>query len=251
MKKKIRTILSLLFLAALVACGPAVLPQTETPSATTDNELFLTAEMGSTLAVMLTQTASQCDGCPGSNFSLSLTAQMATNFASTPSNTPPVWATVIPIAGDLGWGSVNGKIIDSSTFLPIAGATVRCEHSSYSSPYRCQGITTTNEDGLYVFAPIFLHDTDRIRLIVDAPGYEALHFEESFITQPDVHIDLGLSAIHTPIPSLTLTLSPTPSTVPSPSMMCTPPACSNGVLACGSADGCPGGCGTICQMPTP
>ncbi|HLO17416.1 MAG TPA: hypothetical protein VK206_21465, partial [Anaerolineales bacterium] len=40
---------------------------------------------------------------------------------------------------------------------------------------------------------------------------------------------------------------------PTPILMCTAPACEDGVLTCGSSSGCPGGCGTIClpQSPTP
>lgn len=248
MKRKINKTGFLLLVVMLVSCGPAMLPQTATPTTTVEDSLFMTAQMGSTLSALLTLTAESCASCSADD--VFLTSQMATAFASTPSNTPPPGASIVPAVGDLGWGSVNGKIIDGLTFLPIKGATVRCEHSSYSSQYRCQGVTTTDENGLYVFVPIFLHDTDRIRLIVEAPGYETLHFEESHLTQPDIHIDLGLfPTVSTPPPSPTLTS--TPGTPPSPIIVCTPPACSNGVLACGLEAGCPGGCGTVCLFPPP
>jgi hypothetical protein len=39
---------------------------------------------------------------------------------------------------------------------------------------------------------------------------------------------------------------------PTPIVECTPPPCSSpGALVCGDPNGCPGGCGTICQMPEP
>ena len=50
--------------------------------------------------------------------------------------------------------------------------------------------------------------------------------------------------------ALTATPSPTPTATPFP-VMCTPPPCPpEGYLTCGNANGCPGGCGTICVLPT-
>jgi hypothetical protein len=171
---------------------------------------------------------------------LTMTAVMGLTLTAIPTNTPPPWATVIPSAGDLGWGSVYGRIIDGVTFAPINGATVKCEHFSYTSQYPCSGITTTNSDGIYAFTPVFFHDTDRITLIVEAPGYNPLHFEESPFTRPELHADLGLFPA-----SAGGTFTPTPF------LMCTPPACSGGVLACGDPNGCTGGCGTVCIPATP
>jgi len=159
---------------------------------------------------------------------------MAATLDAIPSNTPPAWATVIPSAGDLGWGSIYGIIRDGATNLPIEGATVKCEHFSYTSPYLCNGITTTNGDGIYAFSGVFFHDTDRITLIVEAPGYTPLRFEQDFFTRAEFHADLGLF----------------PETGPTPVIMCTAPACSGGELTCGNPDGCPGGCGTICLTAT-
>src|SRR5512144_624868 len=78
---------------------------------------------------------------------------------------PPADVTVTPLPGDLGLGKVHGRIIDGITGLPIAGATLKCEHVSYTSPSRCSGIVTTNAEGLYVFENVFFHDTDRITLL--------------------------------------------------------------------------------------
>jgi len=86
--------------------------------------------------------------------------------------------------------------------------------------------------------PVFFHDTDRITLFVDAPGYIPLRFEQSFFTRPEFQADLGL-----------FPAGGTPGLTSFP--MCTPPACPGGTLACGSPDGCPGGCGTICLTATP
>src|SRR6185295_16956639 len=55
-------------------------------------------------------------------------------------------ASAPPIAGDLGWGKIHGKITDAVTGAPISGATVTCSHHSYTSPATCSGSTTTNAD---------------------------------------------------------------------------------------------------------
>jgi hypothetical protein len=207
------------------------------------DSLTLTAEMKPTLDAMMTNASNSltmtAEMTPRlSDDSLTMTAAMGLTFTAISSNTPPPGATVIPSVGDLGWGSIYGKITDGVTNLPIEGAIVRCEHSSYSSPYPCSGITTTNADGIYAFTGIFFHDTDRITLIVEAPGYTPLHFEQGFFTRPEFHADLGLD----PVNGGTST--------PTPFMMCTAPACSGGVLACGKPNGCTGGCGTICLTTT-
>lgn len=158
----------------------------------------------------------------------------------TPSFTPPAGMTISPpLPGDLGSGAVHGTISDGVTNLPIEGAVVKCEHSSYTSPFPCQGSTTTDVDGKFSFDPVFFHDTDRIVLLVEAPGYAPLRFEQSFFIQPDLRADLSL------VPAMGDT--PTPTAF----LMCTPPACSGGTLACGRSNGCLGGCGTICLTATP
>jgi hypothetical protein len=195
--------------------------------------------MKPTLDAILTIDSLSMTAAMGAPDSLTMTAAMGLTFAAIPSNTPPPGATVIPSVGDLGWGSIYGIIRDGVTNLPIEGATVKCEHSSYTSPYPCHGITTTNGDGIYAFTGVFFHDTDRITLIVDAPGYASLRFEQDFFTRPEFHADLGLF----PLTDGTFT--------PTPYLMCTAPACSGGVLTCGDPNGCLGGCGTICLTATP
>ncbi len=115
---------------------------------------------------------------------------------------------------------------------------MRCEHSSYTSPYPCTG-TTTKDEGIFSFTGVYFYDTDHITLLVEMPGYTPLRFEQDFFTQPEFHADLGLF----PVTDATLTSTPF--------IMCTAPACSDGVLACGDQNGCLGGCGTICLIVTP
>lgn len=54
----------------------------------------------------------------------------------------------------------------------------------------------------------------------------------------------ALPATLTPGPA-----SPTPS--PAPILMCTAPVCMDGQLTCNKTEGCPGGCGTVCERFTP
>lgn len=224
------TILAGLVLILSTSCGPAVLPATDTPTAPPSPTASPTA---------IPTDTPVCDGlCPSD--SMTATAAMALTLGAIPSNTPPPWATIIPSAGDLGWGSVYGQITDANTGLPVEGATVTCEHFSYTSPYLCHGVTTTNSDGRYIFTEVFFHDTDRITLLVEAPGYAPLRFEQNFFTQPEFRAELGL------FPATDGTVPP----VLTPFVMCTPPACEGGVLVCGDPNGCPGGCGTICQIAT-
>jgi hypothetical protein len=281
MKRKFPSIFLLItvsmIILLLVSCGPALVADIETPTPGASSEMFatpiletptltaiqaanttcpfekwpcpndsltLTAEMAPTLAAMqigtrdsLTMTAEM--GPALADDSLTMTAAMGLTFAAIPSSTPLPWATIIPSVGDLGWGSVYGIIRDGITNLPIEGATIRCEHSSYISQFPCNGITTTNSDGIYAFTSVFFHDTDRITLFVEASGYTPLRFEQGFFTRPEFNADLGLF----PVSGGTFT--------PTPYIMCTAPACSGGVLACGNPNGCTGGCGTVCLTKTP
>lgn len=84
---------------------------------------------------------------------------------STPSPTPTI------VAGDLGYGTINGKLTNATTGAPIGGATVSCSHTSYTSPSRCTGSVITAADGTYVFPNVFFHDTDTIVVSALAAGY--------------------------------------------------------------------------------
>ena len=180
----------------LVSCEPFVSIPTETripiPSeASTPSPISLTATPIPSPVLFTEAPAcpSEHGPCPGSSL------------------TPP---TVIPIVGDLGWGSVYGRLTDGITNLPIAGAIVRCEQFSYRSPLPCMGSTTTDADGKYTFAPVFFHDTDRIILAVEAPGYEPLRLEKSFFTQPYFHTDLVLLPAGSDTSAQTATPTSTP-----------------------------------------
>ena len=103
------------------------------------------------------------------------------------------------IAGDLGWGRIHGRITDAATGAPIEGATVTCSHSSYTSPVTCSGSATTNADGFFVlfeFEYVFFHDTDTIRLTIEAPGYQQQEITQTSFTMADMETNVAL----TPLP---------------------------------------------------
>jgi carboxypeptidase family protein len=122
--------------------------------------------------------------------------------ASTSTETPiaitstssPVESTT-PIAGDLGFGKISGKVTEAVTDVSIAGATVTCKHFSYTSKEsdRCNRNTTTGSDGTFLFENVFFHDTDTITLIVEATGYQPASMKYASFTQPVLEADIQLS----------------------------------------------------------
>lgn len=94
-------------------------------------------------------------------------AQSGVITVSTVAPTPT--QTFVP--GDLGVGTINGKLTNANTGAAIAGATVSCSHTSYTSQARCTGSTITAADGTYVFPNVFFHDTDTIVVSAVAAGY--------------------------------------------------------------------------------
>jgi hypothetical protein len=167
-------------------------------------------------------------------------AQQAT-FSETPSvtpviapTTPPPAITVVIVAGDLGKGSIHGKVIDSTTGAPIAGAKVTCQHSSYTSTTLCNTSVVTAQDGTYVFPESFFHDTDRVQLEVQAQGYVTQTLKVNFLVSPWLNEDFALAPVVVTNP---------------PQIMCTQPACRPyEALFCPQGN-CPGGCGYVCATP--
>ena len=191
------------------------------------------------------------------------------------SETPEFTATTPAIAGDLGWGTIHGKVTDAITGVPIVKAKITCDHLSYTSTARCQGDTFTDIDGNYFFTNVFFHDTDTIQLRVEALGYEPKEFEQTFFIFPELISDFALiqsspiiTAVDTPIIACTKpSCGPYDALVCSqgdcangcgfvcitPVAICTPPLCAigtNEVYYC-PGGGCAGGCGTTCATITP
>ena len=109
--------------------------------------------------------------------------------------------TVEMLAGDLGWGEVKGRIIDSITNEPIAGALVTCRHFSYFPRVLCAGERLTDLEGGFIFKQVFFHDTDRINLTISAPGYIEKQLDQAFFNHPSLIVDIALLPI--PVPTQT------------------------------------------------
>ena len=109
----------------------------------------------------------------------------------------------IPIAGDLGYGTVHGIVTNANTGAPIAGAGVTCSHTSYSSPARCSGMVITDSTGAYVFNNVFFHDTDQITVSVTAPGYIPKTLAKTSFTTPNYTASFAL------VPTTSVTPTPT------------------------------------------
>jgi hypothetical protein len=152
---------------------------------------------------------------------------------SVASETPIPSSTASWQIGDLGWGKVTGHVNDAITGEPIPGALVTCDGFSYTSPATCQGSTTTDFNGDFVFENVFFHDTDRITIRIEALNYVSQTFAQEFFTQPEFYVN---------IPLMRADVTP-------PSPCCTPPACSaNETYYCPGK--CPCGCGTTCATKT-
>ena len=149
----------------------------------------------------------------------------------------PTLATAIPtntIIGNLGWGSIYGKVTDARTGSPIAGVTVICRHYSYTSPATCNTSTVTEADGTYTFPDIYFHDTDHVWLEVKTQGYVTQVVLIDFFTRPELNKDFVL------VPGTDTAL---------PILACTPPACGPYESLFCPAGECPGGCGMACATP--
>jgi len=194
------------------------------------------------------------------------TTTTGARLTETPS--PTVTTTYIP--GDLGWGTIHGRVTDAVTGAPIVGAKVTCWHYSYTSPARCNTNTLTEEDGEFVFTDIYFHDTDHIQIKVESPDYVSQTIDARFFTIPKLNADFALvPAINTKLPQAVctqLSCGPYDSRICpqgdcaggcgyvciTPVAICTPPLCAIGVSEvyyC--ADVCPAGCGTTCATFTP
>jgi len=105
-------------------------------------------------------------------------------------------ATTAPsIPGDLGRGTIHGKIVDAVTGSPIAGAIVTCAHNSYTSPATCSGTATTNAQGIYTFGNVFFHDTDTVKLTAQANGYQEFEYSQNAFTVNDLEANISLTRL--------------------------------------------------------
>lgn len=172
--------------------------------------------------------------------------------------------------GDLGWGTIQGKVTDSTTYLPIVGAKITCRHFSVTSTAPCNASVLTGLDGKYIFPNVYFVDGDYFELKVQAPGYIEQTLYVNTVRTPNPVVDVRLAVVATVTPQIVCTQ---PACGPyealicdqgncvggcgficaTPVAICTPPLCAigtNEAYTC-SSTACPGGCGTTCATYTP
>jgi hypothetical protein len=124
--------------------------------------------------------------------------------AAVAAETATLPATTATYVGDLGEQSIHGTIREAASNLPIANAIVSYEHFSYFRP-GSMVTTTTGANGEFVFDPLFLHDTDAVRVRVEAPDHAFAEIQRS-----------GLETFYNPVFDFTLAVTP-PATLPASS----------------------------------
>ena len=136
-------------------------------------------------------------GCVANGEVLTPALSQPTSFVAPAFVTPVATISETPTAplipGDLGWGKIHGKIVDASTGAPIIGAIVTCEHHSYTASATCSGTVIVDENGKYVFENVFFHDTDTIKITVQATGYQTQEVVQSSFTINDREVNISLS----------------------------------------------------------
>jgi hypothetical protein len=84
--------------------------------------------------------------------------------------TPSITPTRTP-TGVIGWRSLHGQVSNfAATPQPISGASVDIKHTSYHTASTWITVTT-DLSGVYSFEPIYLYDTDGVKVRVEAAGY--------------------------------------------------------------------------------
>jgi hypothetical protein len=124
-----------------------------------------------------------------------VSCSFATSPSAPPSTDTPIVEDTAPIPGDLGFGKITGKVTYAATDTPIANATVKCEHFSYTSREedRCHQTMMTDQNGNFLFDHVFFHDTDTITLTVEVKGYKSFSQKYAEFTQPVLKADIQLS----------------------------------------------------------
>jgi hypothetical protein len=70
---------------------------------------------------------------------------------------------------------------------------VTCEQYSYASQATCSGAVTTNADGFYTFENVLFHDTDSVKLTVQATGYQSQEVTQTAFTMNEMQWDFSLN----------------------------------------------------------
>jgi hypothetical protein len=134
----------------------------------------------SLLVVFLLIGCGPFGAAPGSTPTVSVTPPNEPAPTSTPvptaegSSGPTLTDTATPDPCTGWWCTVTGVVYTDTVELGnvLQGASVTLEQFSNCSPSRGKQETTTGYSGTFEFDHVFFHDTDRIKIEVEAEGYE-------------------------------------------------------------------------------
>jgi hypothetical protein len=87
---------------------------------------------------------------------------------------------------------IGGVIYDTATGRPIAGASIRYRvvHSYFPEVQEGWPNATVSDQQGQFSLPMIVHDTDNIRIVVEAPGY--MTYEEKLDLFGDRSFNIGL-----------------------------------------------------------
>jgi len=123
------------------------------------------------------------------------------------------------VTGDLGQITISGtvRVVKGGTTVALAGAQVSYNHMSMVHPeWSGAGTTTTDASGQFSFVPFSLHDTDKVIVSADAPGYQSQTIQRTGIETWNAGgvFDIVLNPLTTP-PAPVLTAAPPGTPAPS------------------------------------
>jgi hypothetical protein len=122
------------------------------------------------------------------------------SFYPSPTNTPPAPTTTPAFPGTFDM-DLHGRVYDETINQPIEGARVRyvVVHSYFPEVHiGIQDEAVSDAQGEFTLS-LIVHDTDNIRIVVGAPGYET--YEKKLDLFGDRRFDIGLTpALPSPIP---------------------------------------------------
>lgn len=93
--------------------------------------------------------------------------------------------------GDLGYGSIKGRVTDAQTGSPLVNAKVICQHDANSADpaITCNRTTETNKNGEFLFENILFNKDDIFGIRIEADGFQGVNIVQAFPSRPG--IDLG------------------------------------------------------------
>ena len=140
-----------------------------------------------TLLILTASLLAACRSTPTPNQNIPAPTNPTATHAAQPLQT----ATPTPVGT---WEmTIKGVIYDAATGRPIAGTSVRYRvvHSYFPELQEGRPNATVSDEQGQFSLPMIVHDTDNIRIVVEAPGY--MTYEKKIDLFGDRSLDIGLT----------------------------------------------------------